>query len=405
MALDVGAEPPQRDAADYDRIALSLAAGDGYPPSVVAAGGGPSAIRSPAYPGFLAATYELSGGHLRAARVAQAVLGTVTVALVGLLGALLLGGTAGLIALAIAAVYPEFVLMDSAILSETLYLPLILGAFVAALMHRRSSRPWHWAAAAGLLFGLSVLTRQSGSLVIIPLLLLVWTRPASDRRQRAVAAAALVLAAGFAVLPWTLRNAFELDAFVPVATQSGFVLAGTYNEESRHDPALPAAWRPPNAVPLYADLFRDETLSEVDLDRDLRSRALDYIADHPGYLLSVGWHNTLRLAHLGGARYEADQAGERNITEGQAEVGRFAFYALAVLAIAGAATALARRPPWYLWLAPVLLSVAMMGEGFIRLRLPVDPFLILLAACALATLSHASVPFRLRPTVLGRSRQ
>jgi 4-amino-4-deoxy-L-arabinose transferase-like glycosyltransferase len=392
MAVHMRYDPLQRDAADYDRIGRSLADGNGFPPTYVAADGGPSAMRPPAYPLYLGAVYGVTGQHAFAARVSQAVLGTVTVLLIGLLAALLFGEVAGLAALAVAAVYPEFILMDSAILSETLYVPLMLGAILAALRHRADPGRRRWALLAGLLAGLSILTRQNGAVLLVPLALLLWTAAGTSRRERALSTASMLVVAGVVVLPWTIRNAVELHAFVPVATQSGLVLAGTYNEVSRHDPGDPAAWRPPSWVPRYAPLFRDTGLNEAELDSKLRSGAIDYAKSNPGYLPVVGWHNFLRLAHLGGARYEQDQAGDRNITPGQEDVGRFGFYVVAILALAGALTPPARRAPWYLWLMPVLLLSVVFTEGLIRLRAPIDPFLVLLASCALATLLS-----RLRP--------
>lgn len=392
MAIHMRYVPLQRDAADYDRIGRSLAEGHGFPPSYVTAGGGPSAMRPPAYPLYLGAVYGATGQRAFAARISQAVLGTVTVLLIGLLAALLFGEAAGLAALAVAAVYPELILMDSAILSETLYVPLMLGAVVAALRHRADPGRRRWALLAGLLAGLSILTRQNGAVLLAPLALLVWLTAGTSRRERALSTASMVAVAGFVVLPWTIRNAVELDAFVPVATQSGLVLAGTYNDVSRHDPGDPAAWRPPSAVPRYAPLFRDSGLNEAELDSELRSRAVAYAKSNPGYLPVVGWNNFLRLAHLGGAQYEEDQAGDRNVTPGQEDVGRYSFYVVAILALAGALTPIARRAPWYLWLIPALFTSVVFTEGLIRLRAPIDPFLVLLAACALATL----LP-RLRP--------
>ena len=38
------------------------------------------------------------------------------------------------------------------------------------------------------------------------------------------------------VAPWTIRNAYELHAFVPTTTQLGWALAGTYNDQARDRP-------------------------------------------------------------------------------------------------------------------------------------------------------------------------
>ena len=67
------------DAGDYDRHAVSIAAGDGYPDTVLAAPGSPTALRPPGYPFWLGGLYALFGDHPEVARVAGALLGTLTV--------------------------------------------------------------------------------------------------------------------------------------------------------------------------------------------------------------------------------------------------------------------------------------------------------------------------------------
>src|SRR5687767_14012838 len=72
------------DAADYVRLAGLLAHGHGFGDTVLAAGGGPTAFRAPGYPFFLGAVFRLTGDSLTTARLLQAGLGTVTVALIGI---------------------------------------------------------------------------------------------------------------------------------------------------------------------------------------------------------------------------------------------------------------------------------------------------------------------------------
>src|SRR3954452_11760120 len=95
--------PVAADPADYVRHAQSIASGHGYPPTV-AAGRGGAALRAPGFPSLLGAVWAVTGGDETAARVAQALVGTVLVALTGALAFVLLGRRAGLFALALAAV-------------------------------------------------------------------------------------------------------------------------------------------------------------------------------------------------------------------------------------------------------------------------------------------------------------
>ena len=156
----------------------------------------------------------------------------------------------GIFALGIAAVYPPLVLLSTVLLSETLFITLEVAVLLAVLRARRSERPVLWGLAAGLLAGLAVLTRQNGVVLLLPAALALWSaRPGAPVRRRLEPVLALLAVTAVVVAPWSIRNTSELDHFVPVATQTGVLLAGIYNDSARTDPDFPGAWRPPNAVP------------------------------------------------------------------------------------------------------------------------------------------------------------
>ena len=72
------------------------------------------------------------------ARRLGAVLGALGVALIGILAAQLWGRTAGLVAMALAAVYIPSILVSEAMMSEQLFVVLMLAALVTAI-HQRGS--------------------------------------------------------------------------------------------------------------------------------------------------------------------------------------------------------------------------------------------------------------------------
>jgi hypothetical protein len=73
-----------------------------------------------------------------------------------------------------------------------------------------------------------------------------------------------------------------------------------------------------------------------------------------------------------------------------ADAGAYGFLALALIALPGALTAGARRAPSWLWLVPIVLFAAVIVAGSeIRYRAPVEPFIVLLAALAIHSLSDA----------------
>jgi hypothetical protein len=69
-----------------------------------------------------------------------------------------------------------------------------------------------------------------------------------------------------------------------------------------------------------------------------------------------------------------------------ANLGVVSFWILGLLAIVGAFTSMARRIPRALWLVPLLfwVSEAPVNVATPRFRAAIDPFVILLASCALA---------------------
>jgi 4-amino-4-deoxy-L-arabinose transferase-like glycosyltransferase len=383
----------RHDARDYDVHARSIAEGQGY--SRTLAHGRPTAFRPPGYPYFLGGVYKVFGveraeapRRLHVARIAQAFVGTAIVALVGVLAAQLWGWGIGLVALALSAVYVPLITVGGAVMSEPLFDAFMLGALAAAIQHRRSRHRYRWALLAGFVAGLAILTRANAFVLLVPLAWAVWDGRPWRSRAAIGAPAALVAIALVTLVPWTIRNARELHAFVPVSTQFGSALAGTYNDAVRADTQNPAAWQGLKHVPDYAHLFeRVGVTPEPVLERELRAAAFRYIAHHPLFVAKVGWWNTRRMLELAGRKRSRATAATITINHKWADRGIVCFWIVAALALAGALTHRARRAPPYVWLFPALmfLSVVFLVVETPRYRTPIDPFLVLLAAAALAT--------------------
>jgi 4-amino-4-deoxy-L-arabinose transferase-like glycosyltransferase len=279
---------------------------------------------------------------------------------------------------------------------EALFIALELGMVLALLAYRDSGRGYRWALLAGALCGLATLTRSNGFVLAAPLVLALLAGGASLRGRLAPAALALV-AVVLVVAPWTIRNAVVFDGkFIPVTNTTGYVLAGVLNDEARHDPNAKGAWRAPHRIrsnlPIYLHAIRPPyDYDEADVDHALARKALRYARDHPGYAVEAVTLNGYRLI-VPGANELTTRLGydAMGVPPRLRRVLTFAYYPVALLALVGLALALRRRElgPLWLWSVPVLLGLSYaILAGDPRYRTTLDPFLLLLAGFALASLT------------------
>jgi len=205
---------PRNDAGSYLTLASQIAHTGDYSTSRRAGGGaggtlGPSAYFPPAFP-YLLAAVDLIGGNTGrrglldppGAGSRRPVIGTATVAFVGLVAFELFDATVALIALGLAA----FLIRCSSscrrrLVAENLMTLLILAAVWIALSGRRSEHPYRWIAAAGVLTGLATLAHVNSLVMIVPLAFAAW-----HARRGWRAPALLVVAALLTVTPWLVRK-------------------------------------------------------------------------------------------------------------------------------------------------------------------------------------------------------
>ena len=252
----------RHDAVDYDVHARSIAQGEGF--SKTLAHGRPTAFRPPGYPYFLGAVYHVfkadrepaspsacgSRGSPRPswARRSSRWWACSRAQLWGSVArrwwrSAWRRSTCPLI------------LVGGAVMSEPLFDVFMLASLAAVLAHRRSPHRYRWALLAGVMGGLAALTRAQALILLAPLALAVWDGRPWRGRAALGPPVVLVLAALLTITPWTIRNARELHAFVPISTQFGSALAGTYNDAARADTQNPASWQGLRHVPDYAYLF------------------------------------------------------------------------------------------------------------------------------------------------------
>src|SRR5581483_10423062 len=226
----------------------------------------------------------------------------------------------------------------------------------------------------------AMLTRVNAALLLLTLLAGSWTGSPRFSGNALRAPLALLAASVLMLVPWSVRNATVMHSFIPISDETGYTLAGTYNDFSRTNRFYPAAWVNPEVFVDRA-LRTRRKVSEPSLDSMLLSRSLRYVGHHPSYPLSVVYHNTVRLLGLSGPAWDRLSGRALGLSAAVSEFGYYGFLVLALLALAGALTRAARIAPRFLWAAPALLWLSVvLVQGEARFRAPIDPFIVLLAA-------------------------
>ncbi|MEY2449772.1 MAG: hypothetical protein QOH79_3248 [Acidimicrobiaceae bacterium] len=344
----------------------------------------PTAFRPPLYPLFLAGVAKGGADTTRAFQYAGCVMGVVTVVLIGFIGRRVGGNAVGLCAAALAAGYPIFLAVDAAVMSETLYVPLVAGSVLA--VYRAMERPtaWRWAF-VGLLGGAGILTRGDGLVLLLVLVVpaaLLGIRAPWQRRVF-LAAAALVVA-GLVVAPWVIRNQRRLGVATVATLQTGTALAGANCDDTYYGHIL-GSWSFD-----CTDRPNRDTISEVAYNNDLQHDGTKYITDHTKRLVVVVPVRILRqwslYAPIQGASIES--AESRNYK--WQVVSWLAYLPVALLAVYGLVL-LRRRRVQMLPLVAVIVTVtltAAMIYGQQRLRVSVEPVLIVAAAVAIVHIAE-----------------
>jgi Dolichyl-phosphate-mannose-protein mannosyltransferase len=374
------------DAARFEQYAQHLRDGDGYIVTGRLGGeNGPSATHPPAFAGVLAAFSTVGLDTPRQHRLGLAVLGGLGVALVGLLGRELAGNAVGLVAAAIAAFHPLWVIPGRALYSESVYLIVICAVLLLAL--RAVRRPtFRWFLALGVVAGIATLTRSEALLLVIFVGLPAVFLATGDWRRRAWCFAALLAGVLLIVTPWVVRNAVQLDG-PALSTNTGVTLIGSYCGEMFQPGPRFGSWSLQCAFRESAAIILTEGAKPpVAGDRRLVGRAIDLARDRARQLPSM------MAAHVGrlwGFYHPGDQVTfEDRTTHNHAlqTAGQYVHWALLAFVILG--IAVARPREWLLIAGPMLMVTvnAAVFYGSTRMRAGAEPSLALFAAMGIVWL-------------------
>lgn len=264
------------DPARYLGYGRVIADGQGF---IEPFTGLPTAYYPPGYPWFVGIVTWLAQPFtdhaVTAVVVVQAVLGAGTVVAGAVVGRHLGGRRTAVVAAFGLALYPNLVLHSGTVLGETLY-DFLFVTFCALVVSVRwpegltSGR----VVGAGLVLGLAVMVRPI-SLAVVPVIALAWWVGTRDRRVVLRSTVLVVLAVGACIVPWTVRNAVRMDAFVPISTNTGENLC------IGHAPGASGAFNLREACNTEVGLL-DGPSGEVAADKEKQRAAVRGFLDEPG---------------------------------------------------------------------------------------------------------------------------
>ncbi|MEO8358934.1 MAG: glycosyltransferase family 39 protein [Vicinamibacteria bacterium] len=320
----------------------------------------------PLYPYFLAAM-NMVFGSLTAIKIVQVLLGSLLIPAVAHAGRRLIGLHTGLAAACFAAFYPELIWYSAHFWCETLFLAILWWG-IERVLSADESGSVKTAAVAGLLLGLSVLTRET-ILYLVPLatVWLAWNRPRARWRLGATVLLSMIVV----VAPWTIRNWMQFGAFIPVSTGGGLNLYQGNTTLTRGE--------------VYDEYYKNEgkvdqfVFARAEGIKAILSRQpwwlFEKIRDEGPLLAEV---DSLALIHIRRGAYGAATCSDYRAA---AVVVLFPWILIAgATVVAASRLRLNRQSVFLVGLIVAYLLLHIATHGFARYRLPVLPAFMIMAA-------------------------
>lgn len=367
--------PGIQDQVSYDALARSLLDGRGYSftenwyPFTPA--NTPTSHWSFLYPIYLAGVYALTGYHPLAARLLQAAVGGALLCfLVYRIGRKVVNEDTGLVGAGLAAVYGYFIYYNSALMTETFSIVLVLLILYLSIELKENPSLTRWVG-LGFTLGLAALLRQT--ILLFAPFLLVWLF--MELRTRGIRwwyYLLPIVVIFFLVIPWTIRNYLVYREFLLLNSNAGYALYASNN------PGLETDWNNERVVvPVPKEL---KGQNEAELDRDLTKKGLEFIFADPMRSLKLNLDKTLEYFRFWPT---SDSSRISNLNR----VLSFGLYLPFMILGLGLSVSRWRNfVPLYLFIV-IHTGIHLLSWPSPRYRLPVDALLMIFAGLALIELA------------------
>ena len=365
------------DGVWYNAEAQIISGGHGYlAPGQYIFGGRhlATAEHPPLFPFLLAVVAWFGGESVLANQITLALIGAAAIVVIGFLGRAVAGPRVGVIAAALAALSPTIWQYDVRVLSEGL-LVLTFGLFLLVVYQFwNQPRPVH-VFLLGLTLAAATYTRAEmiflGVVVLVPVV--IWNPRLAGRssRLRIIATSAAVTL--LLLAPWVIRNVTTFDETVLISNNQDSVIAGANCDVAYYGHGIGSWSAACNTGGLTHLHEQSRVFSET------RRRGIAYARDHLDRLPVVA---AVRV----GRTWEVFRPFEDLGAEGRNHkiwvASTLTFWVLAGLGLFGALQL--RKSRQLVWplavMAPFVTVLAIGTYGLVRLRMPLDIALLVLAA-------------------------
>lgn len=356
----------------------------------------PTVDRAPLWPFVIAGISVIFGPNDYFARLFLCLVGSGTCVLVYLFARDLFSWRIGILAGVFAAIYPELYIYDGWLYTESLFIFLLFAiCYGLYRLQHTPERNWRIWIICGVLLGLLSLTRPNGIIVIglfvVWCAIMVWQKFLSLRVTiRGVLVSTLI--AIVLIAPWTVRNYLVSHTFIPVAVGDGTVLLGAYNNEvlvkSTYPGGPKGTWINPNVsrpdVVRPFPLYTCTPSCEVAREAAFKDAAIKWIQEN----IKIMPH-LLKLHVINMWQPDTYEADLPTVRFSQQPSTQFVVHMmktwpiyLFVLAALGLVVTLWRWRELLFIYFMIIVTIAqnIVYYGSARLRAPIEPMLILLAA-------------------------
>ena len=389
------------DARGYDQWAQRLGAGDWIGTDVF--------YQAPLYPYFLGLVYAVFGHDLMAARVVQAVLGSMSAVLVTYAATRFISIRAGVGAGVLLAVYAPAIFFDGLIQKSVLDVFFVSGALAAtaALSTGAHDRKGLWFA-LGLALGAVSLTRENALALVAVVAVWAWVDVAHTRLARGAAVAIFAAGVGVVLAPVAIRNAAVGGSVYLTTSQFGpnFYIGNHEGADGSYT-ALRFGRGSPEFERLdateLAERAAKRALTPDEVSSYWAGRAWDFIRTQPGAWLRL-------MARKAALLVNADEAIDTESQDSHAEWS-WPLRVFGPVTHVGVLLPLALIGAWVTWadrrrlrvlyaLGGALAASTLAFYVFARYRYPIVPLLAIFAAAGVVHVRRA-VETRPRAQVAG----